>query len=483
MSVTLHVVHHEDHAVPLGQRRDGFAESGFQVRFGLRPCLRGGQPVNQIGLALAQPPDLAHAVERNADRDRVQPGRQCSLSAKLDQASERTEESLLRKVLREVCVAPCQATGETKDAVDVRVVQLALGRGVTREYASDQVFFQAAAPGGFYSSLVSDVWDTWSRRTVAWVERDGHASNPLSFLSGRIRAAASGGVGVLTRPYCYSMPTGKNGRRRSAADDHQLSLSLAWLSEEEFARALHVRGAVAIRRVRFKRNRTRMVSLSADRLSLNIHQCFRGATQDVLDAVAAFIRQPSHSVSYRSAIRRMREWWDGQIHLDDHGANGNGLRPRTCCATAEQRGFLDRTYGVLNHTRFNGCLPERIPIRLSNRMARRFGHVYYGTSRDGARLIEEIAINIDLMMEGNERHLLDTLLHEMSHAEAWLLHGHKDHGPVWRGIAERVGCEAKACSVVRIRRRRGAKTPITRVPRLAFSKKENGSHRSSSHLA
>jgi hypothetical protein len=264
------------------------------------------------------------------------------------------------------------------------------------------------------------------------------------------------------------MPFGKPARRRLIADDHQLSLSLAWLSEEDFAEALHVRGAIGIKRVRFKPNRTRMISLSGDRRSLNIHQCFRAATQDVLDAVAAFIRQPSHSMDYRSAIRRMRAWWDGQVHIEDHGANG-GLRPRTCCATPEQREFLDRTYERLNHSRFEGRLPSTISIRLSNRMARRFGHVYYATGREGARLIEEIALNVDLMMEGNEAHLLDTLLHEMAHAEAWLVHGHKDHGPVWRTIAERVGCEAKACSLVRIRRRRGAKTPITRVPRLTLS--------------
>jgi hypothetical protein len=265
------------------------------------------------------------------------------------------------------------------------------------------------------------------------------------------------------------MPIGKLARRRLIADDHQLSLCLAWLSEEDFAEALHVRGAVGIKRVRFKPNRTRMISLSGDRRSLNIHQCFRAASQDVLDAVAAFIRQPSHSVDYRNAIRRMRAWWDGQVHFEDHGANANGMRPRMCCATPEQREFLDRTYERLNHSRFDGRLPSTISIRLSNRMARRFGHVYYAMGREGARLIEEIALNVDLMMEGNEAHLLDTLLHEMAHVEAWLVHGHKDHGSAWRRIADRVGCEAKACSLVRIRRRRGAKTPITRVPRLTLS--------------
>lgn len=263
------------------------------------------------------------------------------------------------------------------------------------------------------------------------------------------------------------MPTKRS--RRVARDDHQLSLALAWLSEDAFADAMHERGALAIRRVRFKLNRSRMISLSVDRRSLNIHECFRAASSDVLDAVATFIRAPARSADYRTAVQRMRAWWDGQVHIEHHGAT-NGLRPRACCATREQHEFLMRTYARLNATRFGGLLPDGIPIRLSNRMSRRFGHVYYGVGPNRVRLIEEIALNVDLMIEGNERHLLDTLLHEMAHGEAWLLHGHREHGPVWRAVALRVGCEPRACSMVRIRRRRGARTPVTRVPRLALSR-------------
>lgn len=257
--------------------------------------------------------------------------------------------------------------------------------------------------------------------------------------------------------------------RRVNRDDHQLSLAVAWLSEDAFADAMHERGAFAVRRVRFKPNRSRMISLSGDRRSLNVHECFRAASSDVLDAVATFIRAPARSAEYRGAVQRMRAWWDGQVRFEHHGAS-NGLRPRACCATREQREFLARTYARLNATRFGGFLPDGIPIRLSNRMSRRFGHVYYGAGLDGRRLIEEIALNVDLMIEGNEMHLLDTLLHEMAHAEAWLVHGHREHGAAWRTVALRVGCEARACSAVRIRRRRGAHTPITRVPRLALSR-------------
>jgi predicted SprT family Zn-dependent metalloprotease len=75
------------------------------------------------------------------------------------------------------------------------------------------------------------------------------------------------------------------------------------------------------------------------------------------------------------------------------------------------------------------------------------------------------ALNVDLMLETKEQALVDTLLNDMAHAEAWLMHGHRGHGGVWRAIARRVGCEARACSDMRIRRRR-RNTDLTRVPLL-----------------
>ncbi|MGH7504539.1 MAG: SprT-like domain-containing protein, partial [Longimicrobiales bacterium] len=61
---------------------------------------------------------------------------------------------------------------------------------------------------------------------------------------------------------------------------------------------------------------------------------------------------------------------------------------------------------------------------------------------------------------------VDTLLHEMAHAEAWLLHAHREHGRPWRTVARRVGCEARACSTVRIRRRRRRERPAETVPNV-----------------
>ncbi len=118
---------------------------------------------------------------------------------------------------------------------------------------------------------------------------------------------------------------------------------------------------------------------------------------------------------------------------------------------------------ISNREWFAGLLPEGVTIRLSQRMVRRFGHVEYRRVR-GQRVVAEIALNIDLMIEGNERPLLDTLMHEMAHVEAWVRCGHVGHGEPWRRIALRVGCEVNASSHMRIRRRRN--TEVTWVPDL-----------------
>jgi hypothetical protein len=248
-------------------------------------------------------------------------------------------------------------------------------------------------------------------------------------------------------------------RRRGIAEE-QLWLPLALLTEEEFVRALAQRGA-EVRRVRFKNNRSRLISHSREHGVLNVHACFRSANDDLLDAIAAFILLPSSSAGYRESIERMRAWWDGQAAAPEAH---DGARAPVCCGTDEQRTFLRTLYARLNAERFRGALPRTVPLRLSSRMKRRFGHVQYG--RNGGRTVEEIALNVDLMLPGNERHLLDTLLHEMAHVEAWVEYGHREHGPVWRAIARRVECEPRACSRVRIRRRSRAAAPATGVPSL-----------------
>ncbi len=256
------------------------------------------------------------------------------------------------------------------------------------------------------------------------------------------------------------------GRRSSLVVDAQLSLPFSWLSEHEFLLAMRQRGAEELERVRFRPNRTRLASLSPDRRSLSVQSCFRAAPSDVLDAIATFATAKRAHGSYRAAVRRLREWSEAQTGGPEEPGDDAAA---ACCATEDQRSFLARAYAHLNRERFGGRLPADLKIRLSARMSRRYGHVHYGKGRDGQRHVKEIALNVDLMLPGNERHFVDTLVHEMAHVEAWIEHGHRDHGAIWRRIAERVGCEARACTDVRIRRRQRRRTPVvTSIPALAF---------------
>jgi hypothetical protein len=251
----------------------------------------------------------------------------------------------------------------------------------------------------------------------------------------------------------------RRGRSKQVDSDQQLSLSLSWLSEEELLGALRVRGVNFVERVSFRPNRSRLISLSADRRRLNLHECFRAAPTRLLDAVATFTSAPARSRGFRDAVEQMREWHEGQVA--EYGLG----EPLASCGTKAQLSYLESVYAQLNATHFNGALPETLPIRLSDRMSRRFGHVSYARTSRGDRKVAELALNIDLLLPGNEKALLDTVLHEMAHIEAWLVHGHREHGRLWRDVARRVGCEAKACTHMKLRRRR-TQAPVTDVPLL-----------------
>jgi hypothetical protein len=251
-------------------------------------------------------------------------------------------------------------------------------------------------------------------------------------------------------------------RSRQLDSDPQLSLELSWLTEEEVLGALRSRGLNFLSEVRFRPNRSRLISLSADRARLNLHECFRAAPGRVLDAVAMFATAPARSRAFKGAVEQMREWHEGQVA--EYGLG----EPLASCGTEDQRVYLTRVYEQLNGSHFRGALPRDLPIRLSDRMSRRFGHVSYARTVQGQRKVAELALNIDLLLPGNERALVDTLLHEMAHVEAWLVDGHRAHGRAWRQVARRVGCEAKACTYMRLKRRKagGAVTnvPVLRLP-------------------
>jgi hypothetical protein len=98
-------------------------------------------------------------------------------------------------------------------------------------------------------------------------------------------------------------------------------------------------------------------------------------------------------------------------------------------------------------------------------MSTRIGQMVPGT-RDGTRYVVELALNVDLMLEGNGRERIDTLIHEMAHAADWLFSGHLDHGTSWRRWARYAGCSEALCSAEPIRRRARGLRRVTRVPRL-----------------
>jgi len=257
--------------------------------------------------------------------------------------------------------------------------------------------------------------------------------------------------------YLSDMPAATRAR----IDDGQLSLPLAWLSEQDMLRELRSRGVDDVRSVHFRANRSSLISISADRGRLNLHECFRAGGPDLLDAIAAFARARSATVPYRQAIARMRRWHAAQAEGDRPATGG---RPAACCGTPAQLQALAHRYRQLNRACFGGNLPELLPVRLSDRMRRRLGHVQYGGGT-GDRTVLEIALNVDLLLAGNERALRDTLLHEMAHAEAWLRHSQRGHGRIWQRIAARVGCDARACSAMRFHRRRRGTPPTEAVPR------------------
>lgn len=92
--------------------------------------------------------------------------------------------------------------------------------------------------------------------------------------------------------------------------------------------------------------------------------------------------------------------------------------------------------------------------------------------RGGQRAVIEIALNVDLMLAGNGRIRLDTMVHEMAHAADYLFNGKAGHGRSWKDWAEYAGCEATACTYRRIRRRRKGLTTVERVPSLPRAARE-----------
>lgn len=191
-----------------------------------------------------------------------------------------------------------------------------------------------------------------------------------------------------------------------------------------------------IRTVRYRANRTVLLSVSRDGRTLNCHRCFRAAPADVIRAVAVYVTARPGTRPARQALRRIRGWDGAQAGLE---AVRKERSPRRRAQNGPDTAPLRALYDRFNQERFGAMLPE-IPLRVSRRMRRTLGTARYGE----AGVVQEIAISADLLLPVNRAVLEDTMLHEMAHAEAWIRHGHRGHGPVWRQIARRVGCTPRA---------------------------------------
>lgn len=58
---------------------------------------------------------------------------------------------------------------------------------------------------------------------------------------------------------------------------------------------------------------------------------------------------------------------------------------------------------------------------------------------------QEVELHPTLYAPGMERHLFDTLMHEVAHALAYPMFADRGHGAAWQVIAHRLGATPQAC--------------------------------------
>ena len=243
---------------------------------------------------------------------------------------------------------------------------------------------------------------------------------------------------------------GTCGRRdaREAGSDCYLPAVTRASPDDPILTALRDRGS-ALRRIRYRENRSVLLSVGRDGKTLNCHACFRAAPAGIVEAIVTVVSSRRGSRGRRAALRTLREWEGTRRGLE---AARRRKPKRGRRVNGADTGPLRALFRRFNVERFGGRLPA-VPLRLSRRMTRSLGTIRYGETGDGdgaqGRSVVEIAISAELLSGPNRSLLEDTLLHEMAHAEAWLRHGHRGHGPVWRRVARRVGCRPRAVNDVR----------------------------------
>lgn len=242
------------------------------------------------------------------------------------------------------------------------------------------------------------------------------------------------------------------------------------LTPQDFLAELRRRGATRLSRVCFRENRSVVWSLTQHATVLNLHSAYGQSPPELLDAFAVLVRSGGvRSAATRRAASTVNEWPDVWRALEVTRATRKPRSVTSCCATQGQRAYLRTLYHYFNLTRFGGTLPDDVSVRLSNRMQSSLGHMLPAEDVDGRRWVEEIALNLDLMLERNGAERIDTLLHEMAHVADYLESGHRGHGDSWQAWAQRVGCRPCRLYDRPVARRRRRSAAVTRVPPLPES--------------
>lgn len=242
-------------------------------------------------------------------------------------------------------------------------------------------------------------------------------------------------------------------------------------SASEVLERIRDAGARRLERVTFRENRSTLWSLTQGGKALNLHSAYAEAPAHVLEAFAALVRGAlDRSEEYRRARGVVGSWDPVHDRIVEarrarEPASAPPWRRSACHGTPLQQVYLRRLYRHFNSTRFDGCLPASVPIRLSRCFTSRLGQLMARSSGAGTTTVE-IALNIDLMLAENDAQRVDTLLHEMAHAANYLFDGEMGHGPRWRAWARRAGCVERARCSAPIRRRKRRTDVIERVPAL-----------------
>lgn len=251
---------------------------------------------------------------------------------------------------------------------------------------------------------------------------------------------------------------------------------------ERLLRRLRNRGARRLKGIAFRNNRSTIWSLTQRGTVLNLHVAYESAPPAIVDRFGDIARYWSRGgAEYRAAARAVREWSELHDAIERVRQTRPARRRRKssttpCSGAPEQRVFLRTLYQHLNRTRLDGLLPDDLPLRFSGRMKQRLGHVAREERLDRrgnpavpsaaeVRNRAELALNVDLLLPGNEEALVDTLLHEMAHVADYMTRGTTDHGPEWVRWARRVGCDPSVQATTPIRRRRRGQR-VDHVPSL-----------------